>query len=55
MEPQTGPVRVDPAAELRPTPDQGLVGHLDVTLLVTAVAFLRRPPPAFGGDQPGIR
>ena len=53
--PQTGPVRVDPPAELGPTPDQGLVGHLDVTLLVTAVSFLRRPPPASGGDQPGIR
>ena len=55
MEPQAGPVRVDPTAELDPTLDQGLVGHLDVTLLVMVTSPLRRPPPAFGGDQPGIR
>ena len=55
VNPQTGPVRIDPPAELGPTPDQGLVSHLDVTLLVTAISFLRRPPLASGGDQPGIR
>jgi hypothetical protein len=54
MDPQSGPVCIDPPAELGPTPDQGLMGHFDVTLLVSSISLLRRPPPAFSGDQPGI-
>ena len=55
MDQQAGPVCVDPPAESGPPPDQGLVGHLDVTVLVTAISLLGRPLPAFRGDQPGIR